>query len=65
MPNQQLTRSYVITKRLDALLKTWARQSDRTASAELRQILEAEAQRRNTMLALNPAPMEAAKAGRK
>ena len=43
---EQLTRSYILTRRLDALLKEWAEQSDRTASAELRQILEREAVRR-------------------
>ncbi|NJN99925.1 MAG: hypothetical protein HC875_40375 [Anaerolineales bacterium] len=44
--SDQLTRCYVITERLDNLLKLWAEQNDRTASAELRQILEREAQRR-------------------
>ena len=43
---EQITRSYVITKQLDALLKQWAGDSDRTISAELRQILEQEAARR-------------------
>lgn len=43
---EQITRSYVITKQLDALLKQWAGDSDRTISAELRQILEQEATRR-------------------
>ena len=43
---EQLTRCYVITDRLDNLLKLWAEQNDRTASAELRQILEREAARR-------------------
>lgn len=44
--SDQLTRCYVITERLDVLLKQWAEANDRTASAELRQILEREAQRR-------------------
>ena len=43
---EQITRSYVITRELDALLKQWAGDSDRTISAELRQILEREAGRR-------------------
>ena len=45
---EQITRSYVVTKRLDMLLKEWAAESDRTISAELRQILEREAQRRES-----------------
>lgn len=44
--SDQLTRCYVINERLDILLKSWAQQNDRTTSAELRQILEAEAARR-------------------
>lgn len=43
---EQITVSYVLNKRLKALLQQWAESSDRTASAELRQILEREAQRR-------------------
>lgn len=43
---EQITRCYVITKQLDTLLKQWAGDSDRTISAELRQILEQEATRR-------------------
>jgi hypothetical protein len=43
---EQITVSYVLNKRLKTLLQQWAEQNDRTASAELRQILEREAERR-------------------
>ena len=56
MADESKTACYVLTERLIDRLKTWAQQSDRTASAELRQILEREAVRRQ---------MEAAQAGRK
>lgn len=56
MGEQSKTACYVLTERLIDRLKVWAQQSDRTASAELRQILEREAVRRE---------VEAAKAGRK
>lgn len=44
--DEQITRSYVITKRLDSLLREWANDDDRTLSAQLRHILEREAMRR-------------------
>lgn len=43
---EQITRSYIITKRLDSLLREWATEDDRTLSAQLRHILEREASRR-------------------
>jgi hypothetical protein len=43
---EQITVSYVLNKRLKTLLQQWAEQNDRTVSAELRQILEREAERR-------------------
>ncbi|MCB0210745.1 MAG: hypothetical protein KDJ52_15505 [Anaerolineae bacterium] len=43
---EQITRSYVITKRLDTLLREWATDDERTISAQLRYILEREAMRR-------------------
>lgn len=43
---EQKTMSFVLTTRLEDLLKQWADQEDRTVSATLRQILEREAQRR-------------------
>lgn len=42
----QITVCYVLNKRLKALVQQWAKRNDRTASAELRQILEQEIQRR-------------------
>lgn len=42
----QKTMSFVLTSRLEELLKRWATEDDRTVSATLRQILEREAQRR-------------------
>ena len=38
--------SFVLTTDLKQMLKQWAAASDRTVSAELRQILQAEADRR-------------------
>lgn len=43
---KQITRSYIITQRLDSLLREWAAQDDRSISAQLRKILESEASRR-------------------
>jgi hypothetical protein len=43
---ESITVCYVLNKRLKALVQEWAEGNDRTASAELRQILEQEAQRR-------------------
>lgn len=43
---EQVTVCYVLNKRLKSLVQQWADDNDRTASAELRQILEREAQRR-------------------
>ena len=52
----RIIMSFAATPELRELLKRWAKQEDRTVSATLRQILEAEAQRRE---------VEAAKANRK
>jgi hypothetical protein len=43
---EQVTVCYVLNERLKSLVQQWARDNDRTASAELRQILEREVQRR-------------------
>lgn len=43
---EQITVCYVLNDRLKNLVQEWAKQNDRTASAELRQILEREATRR-------------------
>ncbi len=48
--------SFAATESLRDMLKRWAKSEDRTVSATLRQILEAEAERRK---------VEAARAGRK
>lgn len=43
---EQKTMSFVLTPKLEELLKQWAKEEDRTVSATLRRIIEQEAQRR-------------------
>jgi predicted transcriptional regulator len=45
MADTQIT-SFVITRELKQQLESWAKEADRTTSAQLRQILQAEAKRR-------------------
>jgi hypothetical protein len=45
--SKPVTMSFIATADLKALLEQWAKAEDRTVSATLRRILEAEALRRN------------------
>jgi hypothetical protein len=47
---------YVLNNRLKKLLQQWAEKDDRSASAELRQILEREAVRREQLSATEQKP---------
>lgn len=46
---EQKTMSFVLNTRLEELLKQWSTEDDRTISATMRQILEREAQRRESV----------------
>ena len=47
--DEQISKCYVLTKRLDAMLKQWAAQDDRSASAQLRHILDWYAEHRKRL----------------
>ncbi len=54
--NEPVTLSFVATVEIKQALEVWAREADRSVSAELRQILMREAQRRQQQTTLNFTP---------